>query len=82
MANTAKICGVGVLTIGSKGVECIVEIELAGKDREAFDKSVECSGLVDACRKIAICLGVDFVRLLTGDRLGVAVLVECRKCQP
>ena len=32
---------VGVpVVIGSKGVERIVEIELAGKDREAFDKSV------------------------------------------
>src|ERR1700736_5227482 len=40
--------------IGSKGVERIVEIELAGKDREAFDKSVGAvQGLVDACKKIA-----------------------------
>jgi len=32
---------VGVpVVIGSKGVERIVEIELAGKDRDAFDKSV------------------------------------------
>lgn len=32
---------VGVpVVIGSKGVERIVEIELAGKDREGFDKSV------------------------------------------
>ena len=31
-----------------------VEIELAGKDREAFDKSVGAvQGLVDACKKIA-----------------------------
>ena len=38
----------------SKGVERIVEIELAGKDREAFDKSVGAvQGLVDACKKIA-----------------------------
>src|SRR5258706_8257336 len=46
---------VGVpVVIGSKGVERIVEIELAGKDREAFDKSVGAvQGLVDACRKIA-----------------------------
>ena len=46
---------VGVPTvIGSKGVERIVEIELAGKDREAFDKSVGAvQGLVDACKKIA-----------------------------
>jgi malate dehydrogenase len=40
--------------IGSKGVERIVEIELTGKDREAFDKSVGAvQGLVDACKKIA-----------------------------
>src|SRR5271169_513667 len=46
---------VGVpVVIGSKGVERIVEIELAGKDREAFDKSVAAvQGLVDACKKIA-----------------------------
>jgi malate dehydrogenase len=46
---------VGVpVVIGSKGVERIVEIELTGKDREAFDKSVGAvQGLVDACRKIA-----------------------------
>jgi len=46
---------VGVpVVIGSKGVERIVEIELAGKDREAFDKSVSAvQGLVDACKKIA-----------------------------
>ena len=38
----------------SKGVERIVEIELAGKDRDAFDKSVAAvQGLVDACKKIA-----------------------------
>src|SRR5690242_7864010 len=46
---------VGVpVVIGGKGVERIVEIELAGKDREAFDKSVGAvQGLVDACKKIA-----------------------------
>jgi malate dehydrogenase len=46
---------VGVpVVIGSKGVERIVEIELLGKDREAFDKSVGAvQGLVEACRKIA-----------------------------
>src|SRR3974390_151252 len=45
---------VGVpVVIGSKGVERIVEIELAGKDREAFDKSVSAvQGLVEACKKI------------------------------
>jgi malate dehydrogenase len=46
---------VGVpVVIGSKGVERIDEIELSGKDREAFDKSVGAvQGLVDACKKIA-----------------------------
>ncbi len=46
---------VGVpVVIGSKGVERIVEIELLGKDREAFDKSVGAvQGLVEACKKIA-----------------------------
>src|ERR1700731_3636355 len=50
---------VGVpVVIGSKGVERIVEIELAGKDREAFDKSVGAvQGLIDACKKIAPDLG-------------------------
>jgi malate dehydrogenase len=46
---------VGVpVVIGAKGVERIVEIELTGKDREGFDKSVEAvRTLVDACKKIA-----------------------------
>jgi len=46
---------VGVpVVIGAKGVERVVEIELAGKDREAFDKSVEAvQTLTDACKKIA-----------------------------
>src|SRR5471030_2947549 len=46
---------VGVpVVIGSKGVERIVEIELSGKDREGFDKSVGAvQGLIDACKKIA-----------------------------
>ena len=46
---------VGVpVVIGAKGVERIVEIELAGQDREGFDKSVGAvQGLMDACRKIA-----------------------------
>jgi len=46
---------VGVpVVIGSKGVERIVEIELAGKDRDAFDsRSARLQGLVDACQKIA-----------------------------
>jgi len=42
------------VVIGAKGVERVVEIELAGKDREGFDKSVAAvQGLVDACKKIA-----------------------------
>ncbi|EAQ37474.1 malate dehydrogenase [Nitrobacter sp. Nb-311A] len=46
---------VGVpVVIGAKGVERIVEIELTGKDRAAFDRSVAAvQGLVDACKKIA-----------------------------
>src|SRR6201991_1952080 len=46
---------VGVpVVIGAKGVERIVEIDLSGKDRDAFDKSVGAvQGLVDACKKIA-----------------------------
>jgi len=46
---------VGVpVVIGAKGVERIVEIELSGKDRDGFDKSVGAvQGLVDACKKIA-----------------------------
>jgi malate dehydrogenase len=46
---------VGVpVVIGAKGVERIVEIELAGKDKEGFDKSVaSVVGLMDACKKIA-----------------------------
>ena len=46
---------VGVpVVIGAKGVERIVEIDLSGKDREGFDKSVEAvQTLVDACKKIA-----------------------------
>src|SRR3984893_5254079 len=50
-----KDMDVGVpVVIGSKGVERIVEIELLGKDREAFDKSVGAvQGLVEACNKIA-----------------------------
>ena len=46
---------VGVpVVIGAKGVERVVEIELSGKDREAFDKSVEAvQTLTDACKKIA-----------------------------
>jgi malate dehydrogenase len=40
--------------VGGKGVERVVEIELSGKDRDAFDKSVGAvQGLVEACKKIA-----------------------------
>jgi malate dehydrogenase len=40
--------------IGAKGVERIVEIELAGGERQMFDKSADAvRGLVDACTKIA-----------------------------
>lgn len=40
--------------IGAKGIERIVEIELTGKDREGFDKSVGAvKGLIEACKKIA-----------------------------
>ncbi|MDB5602515.1 MAG: mdh [Xanthobacteraceae bacterium] len=50
---------VGVPTvIGAKGVERIVEIELAGAERSMFEKSVgSVQGLVDACKKIAPNLG-------------------------
>ncbi|CAL8976199.1 malate dehydrogenase [Rhodoplanes serenus] len=42
------------VVIGAKGVERIVEIELAGAERAAFDKSAEAvRGLIDACKKIA-----------------------------
>jgi malate dehydrogenase len=46
---------VGVpVVIGAKGVERIVEIELAGAEQAMFDKSVDSvGGLVDACMKIA-----------------------------
>ena len=46
---------VGVpVVIGGRGVERIVEIELAGNDRAAFEKSADSvRGLIDACKKIA-----------------------------
>ncbi len=46
---------VGVpVVIGAKGVERIVEIDLASAERAAFEKSAEAvQGLVEACRKIA-----------------------------
>jgi malate dehydrogenase len=46
---------VGVpVVIGAKGVERIVEIELSGGERDAFEKSAaSVQTLVDACRKIA-----------------------------
>jgi malate dehydrogenase len=50
---------VGVPTvIGAKGVERIVEIDLASAERAMFEKSVgSVQGLVDACKKIAPNLG-------------------------
>jgi malate dehydrogenase len=42
------------VVIGARGVERIVEIELAGNDRAAFEKSADSvRGLIDACKKIA-----------------------------
>ena len=50
---------VGVpVVIGAKGVERIVELELAGSERSEFDGSVAAvKGLVEACQKIAPDLG-------------------------
>ncbi|MBX6328853.1 MAG: malate dehydrogenase [Pseudolabrys sp.] len=50
---------VGVpVVIGSKGVERVVEIELNGAERSAFEKSAAAvQGLVEACKKIAPNLG-------------------------
>jgi malate dehydrogenase len=50
---------VGVpVVIGAKGVERIVEIDLSGAERAAFEKSAEAvQGLVEACKKIAPNLG-------------------------
>jgi malate dehydrogenase len=50
---------VGVpVVIGAKGVERIVEIDLSGAERGAFEKSAGAvQGLVDACMKIAPNLG-------------------------
>jgi malate dehydrogenase len=50
---------VGVpVVIGAKGVERIVEIDMAGAERDMFDKSAaSVQTLVDACRKIAPNLG-------------------------
>ena len=46
---------VGVpVVIGAKGVERVVEIELSGAERDAFEKSAgSVQGLVEACKKIA-----------------------------
>jgi malate dehydrogenase len=46
---------VGVpVVIGAKGVERVVEIELNGGERDAFEKSAAAvQGLVEACKKIA-----------------------------
>ena len=50
---------VGVpVVLGAKGVERIVEIELSGSERDAFEKSAaSVQTLVDACKKIAPNLG-------------------------
>jgi malate dehydrogenase len=50
---------VGVpVVIGAKGVERVVEIELAGAERDAFEKSAaSVQTLIDACKKIAPNLG-------------------------
>jgi malate dehydrogenase len=50
---------VGVpVVIGAKGVERIVELDLAGAEKADFDKSVaSVKGLVEACQKIAPDLG-------------------------
>ncbi len=50
---------VGVpVVIGEKGVERVVEIDLAGSEKEAFNKSAAAvQTLVDACIKIAPELG-------------------------
>ena len=50
---------VGVpVVIGAKGVERMVEIDLAGAEKEMFDKSAAAvQTLVDACKKIAPDLG-------------------------
>jgi malate dehydrogenase len=50
---------VGVpVVLGAKGVERIVEIELSGAERDAFEKSAaSVQTLVDACKKIAPDLG-------------------------
>jgi len=46
------------VVIGAKGVERIVELELAGAEKADFDKSVaSVKGLVEACQKIAPDLG-------------------------
>ena len=46
---------VGVpVVIGAKGVERIVEVDLNGSERAAFEKSAtSVQGLIDACKKIA-----------------------------
>jgi malate dehydrogenase len=44
--------------LGAKGVERVVEIELNGSERGAFEKSAQAvQGLVEACKKIAPNLG-------------------------
>jgi malate dehydrogenase len=46
------------VVIGEKGVERVVEIDLAGPEKDAFNKSAAAvQTLVDACVKIAPELG-------------------------
>ena len=62
--------------IGANGVERIVEIELAGEDRDAFDKSV--GAVQGSGRRLqedrARSSVVDFVRLSTGSAGSLAQL--------
>ena len=42
------------VVIGAKGVERIVEVDLNGSERAAFEKSAaSVQGLIEACKKIA-----------------------------
>ena len=46
------------VVIGDKGVERVVEIDLTGGERTAFENSAKSvQGLVEACKKIAPNLG-------------------------
>ncbi len=42
------------VVIGAKGIERIVEVDLNGSERAAFEKSAaSVQGLIEACKKIA-----------------------------